>query len=117
MTDSSAGRKAVKAKVLYRLPDGSTVLEIDDGTDDDVMWWVHPDGSKYEERIVGVRGLREAWEQSSAPPAVEAVVPLPGLPPEHAGRAPSSPASPSPRDPQYEPPREDRKRGPRVGFL
>ena len=54
-----------KARVLYRNPDGSTVLHVED-EHDEILVTVDPDGSMLEERWAGVAGVREAWEAASA---------------------------------------------------
>ena len=61
-----------KARVLHRNPDKSTVLQVED-PNDEVMVIVYPDGSMYEERMVGLAGLGEAW--GAASPADKVLVP------------------------------------------
>jgi hypothetical protein len=102
-----AGNAQATAKVLYRNPDGSVVLEVYDGSDDDVMWVVHPDGSRYEERIVGIRGVRDEWAAAAAAWDDGLFDPVSGaesvsksesrpVPPEHAGRKRAVESEPEP---------------------
>jgi hypothetical protein len=53
-----------KAKVLYRNPDRSTVLQVED-EHDEILVLVAADGSMYEERIAGLAGVREALDAAS----------------------------------------------------
>jgi hypothetical protein len=53
-----------KAKVLYRNPDRSTVLQVED-EHDEILVLVAADGSMYEERIAGLAGVREALDAVS----------------------------------------------------
>ena len=120
MTNSLAGKKA---KVLYRNPDGSTVLHVDD-EHDEILVTVEPDGSMSEHRIAGVAGLREGvmaanpydkvlvpndagrnvWTHLDAPPPAE------DEPPTAVPEPEPEPANPPGRrvDPQYEPPKPER---------
>ena len=113
MTSPLAGKKA---KVLYRNPDGSTVLQVED-PHDEILVTVEEDGTMFEERWAGVAGVREAWEAASpasgavlvpddagrkvwtqlGPEPVAAPLPAPPEPKPEPARAPVS------RDPQYEP--------------
>ena len=52
MRNSLAGKKA---RVLYRNPDGSTVLHVED-EHDEILVTVKPDGSMFEERWSGLAG-------------------------------------------------------------
>ena len=49
-----------KAKVLYRNPDGSTVLQVED-EHDEILVTVEPDGSMFEERWSGLLGFVRPW--------------------------------------------------------
>jgi hypothetical protein len=110
VTSPLAGKKA---RVLYRNPDGSTVLHVED-EHDEILVTVEEDGTMFEERWAGVAGVREAWEAAS--PHFNAM-----QVPNDAGRKvwthlepePEPVAEPAPEpqrrvDPQYEPPREER---------
>jgi hypothetical protein len=68
-----------KAKLLYRNPDKSTVLRVED-PHDEILVTVEPDGTMFEERWSGVKGVREAWE--AAAPGSNAM-----LVPDNAGRS------------------------------
>ncbi len=61
-----------KARVLWRLHDGTAALTVQD-EHDDVMVIVEPDGSMYEERICGLYGLGKDWD--AAKPAEKMLVP------------------------------------------
>jgi hypothetical protein len=101
-----AGRKA---RVLYRLESGVTVVEVDD-PDDSVLVTVCPDGTTYESRLGGLAGLRGAWESGEAVPVptetaqVSASSVSDGVPAEYAGRPQSKPKP----EPESEP--EPKKR-------
>jgi hypothetical protein len=114
-----------KARVLYRNPDKSTVLQVEDGHDE-ILVIVAADGSMFEERWSRLAGVRKALEAASPhfnamqvpndagrkvwthlEPEPESVVepePEPVIAPVPA------PGPPSNRrvDPQYEPPQEER---------
>jgi hypothetical protein len=107
-----------KAKKLYRNPDGSTVLHVEDEYDE-ILVTVEPDGSMFEERWSGLAGVREAL--AAASPSNKVLVPndagrkvwthlesvLEDEPPPEPEPAPGPP--PDRRvDPQYEPPKEER---------
>jgi hypothetical protein len=111
-----AGKKATK---LYRNPDGSTVLHVDD-EHDEILVTVEPDGSMFEERWSGLAGVREALEAASphfnamqVPNDAERKVwthlepePEPVVEPEPE---PAHGPPPGRRvDPQYEAPKEER---------
>ena len=68
MRNPLAGKKA---KILYRNPDKSTVLQVED-PHDEILVTVEEDGTVYEERWSGLAGVREAWEATS--PAFGAVL-------------------------------------------
>jgi hypothetical protein len=106
----------LKAKVLYRNLDGSSVLQVED-PNDEVLLSVDPDGSMSEYRIVGFgAGVGEAWE-ATAPGSGAMRVPDDAgrkvwthLEPEPVAEPKPAPAKPEPtapvpvsRDPQYEP--------------
>jgi hypothetical protein len=62
-----------KAKVLYRNPDKSTVLQVEDAHDE-ILVTVSEDGTMFEERWSGIKGVREAW-QAAAPGAGAMLLP------------------------------------------
>jgi hypothetical protein len=62
-----------KAKLLYRNPDKSVVLQVED-PHDEILVTVEPDGTMFEERWSGVAGVREAWE-AAAPRSGAMLVP------------------------------------------
>ena len=64
MRNPLAALAGKKARVLYRNPDHSTALSVED-ENDDVTVIVQPDGSMYEYRSRGLAGLREALEAAS----------------------------------------------------
>ena len=70
MRNPLAGKKA---KVLYRNPDKSTVLQVED-PHDEILVTVEPDGTMFEERWSGIAGAREAWE-AAAPSGAAMLVP------------------------------------------
>jgi len=67
-----------KARVLYRNPDKSTVLQVAD-EHDEILVTVEEDGTMFEERWTGVAGVREAWEVAAPSPGAVLV-------PDDAGR-------------------------------
>jgi hypothetical protein len=113
-----------KARILYRNPDKSTVLHVED-EHDEILVIVADDGSMSEHRVAGLAGVGAALKAASPYDKV--------LVPNDAGRkvwtylepepesvvepepepvaAPAPAPGPSPdrsMDPQYEPPREER---------
>ena len=135
MRNPLAALAGKKAKKLYRNPDGSTVLHVDD-EHDEILVTVAADGSMYEHRVFGLAGVREALNAASPydkvlvpddagrkvwTHLVEDEPPAAGTPTESATREGTSslpipepePASAGPPpgrrvDPQYEPPKEER---------
>lgn len=127
MRNPLAGRKA---KILYRNPDKSTVLQVED-EHDEILVTVEPDGTMFEERWSGVAGVRGAWEAAAPSPGAVLVPndagqkvwtrlepgPAPAPEPESErpasaavpAAAPAAAAAPAPgRDLQYEPPKPER---------
>ena len=111
MRNPLAGKKA---KILYRNPDKSTVLRVED-EHDEILVTVEEDRTMYEERWSGVAGVREAWEAAAPSPG-------PVLVPNDAGQKVCTHLEPEPalepegvtpaalgRDLQYEPPKPDRE--------
>jgi hypothetical protein len=113
--NSLAGKKA---RVLYRNPDGSTVLHVED-EHDEILVTVDPDGSMLEERWSGLAGVGEAlaaaspYDKMQVPNDAERKVwtHLVEDEPPAAVPEPEPALGPPPGRrvvPQYEPPREER---------
>jgi hypothetical protein len=109
-----------KARVLYRNPDGSTVLHVED-EHDEILVTVDPDGSMLEERWSGLAGVGEAlaaaspFDKVQVPDDVGRKVWTHLVEDEPPAAAPvlepaAAPEPPPGRrvDPQYEPPKEER---------
>jgi hypothetical protein len=111
VTSPLAGKKA---KLLYRNPDGSTVLQVED-EHDEILVTVKEDRTMFEERWSGVAGVREAWEAAAPGPGAMRVPDDAGrkvwthLEPEpEPGAAPTPALAPGPEPkPEPEPERSD----------